>query len=398
MSKASALIYTREKYIGFPGEWFKVQPEGLSEKDAKIILDYAMSAMEDVKPLRSAHQQVRVVIAKGGYVILGIAAFLRDLFSDGWEGKDEANRLGYGFFGYVWKQESFAQNVHFPELEAFAALVTEHIRPNWEMSPNSRWATHQELVPYRYTPCSVHNGSTDNFTPARIESAGNGEQLVQWAIRRAVNGETVSVCTNVTIYDVKDYKTPFQYVSQAVSGKKYGSTGSTGENGGSVGSGGSHRTGSTGGQGATSGSGSNGGTSGLNGNGDSGLSGETSTQIKNARKIVSVALIALGVVFLILALITLPMAWMAGFLWKALLVVSIVCLAVGIMGLIKVRQKPKQESMYVPEVPNSRQQTTAKIDTDLIKTATKIEKSPAKTTTPKTKKPEEETTEDLFKF
>ena len=89
---------------------------------------------------------------------------------------------------------------------------------------------------------------------------------------------------------------------------------------------------------------------------------------------------------------------MAGFLWKALLVVSIVCLAVGIMRLIKVRQKPEQESMYVPEVPNSRQQTTAKIDTDLIKTATKIDKSPAKTTTPKTKKPEEETTEDLFKF
>lgn len=398
ISKASALIYTREKHIGFPGGWFKVQPEDFSKRTADLVMEYAMSAMEDVKPLRSAHKQVRVVIAEGGYVVLGIAAYLRDLFSDGWEGIDEKNRPIYGFIGFVWKQNDFTQACAFPELNEFANLVAEHIRPNWELSKNAPWATHQELAPYHYSLCGTMNVPVECFVPERIESIESADNLVQWAIQKAANGETVSVCTNVTIYDVKDYKTLFRYVSQAVSGKKYGSTGSTGENGGSVGSGGSNRTGSTGGQGATSGSGSNGGTSGLNGNGDSGLSGETSTQIKNARKIVSVALIALGVVFLILALITLPMAWMAGFLWKALLVVSIVCLAVGIMRLIKVRQKPEQESMYVPEVPNSRQQTTAKIDTDLIKTATKIDKSPAKTTTPKTKKPEEETTEDLFKF
>lgn len=398
MSKASALIYTREKHIGFPGGWFKVQPEDFSEKTAKLVMKYAMSAMEDVKPLRSTHKQVRVVIAEDGYVVLGIATYLRDLFSDGWEGIDEKSRPIYGFFGFVWKQNDFTQACTFPKLSEFADLVVEHIRPNWELSKNAHWATHQERLPYRYTPCSVCNEQDDDFTPVRIESVVNGEHLVQWAIRKAANGENVSVCTNVTIYDVKDYQTPFQYVSQAVAGKKYCSTGSTGGNGGSVGSGGSNRTGSTGGQGTTSGSGSNGGTSGLNGNGGSGLFGGTSTQSKNARKIVSVALIALGVVFLILALISLPVAWMAGFLWKALLVVSIVCLAVGIMRLMKVRQKPEQEPMYVPEVPNSRQQTTAKIDTDLFKTATKIEKSPAKTTTPKAKKPEEETTEDLFKF
>lgn len=398
MNKASALIYTREKHIGFPGGWFKVQPEDFSEKTAELVMEYAMSAMEDVKPLRSAHKQVHVVIAENGYVVLGIAAYLRDLFSDGWEGIDEKNRPLYGFFGFVWKQSEFTHAFTFPKLSEFANLVAEHIRPNWELSKNAPWATHQELVPYWYTPCSVCNEPDDDFTPAHIESVENGEHLIQWAIRKSANSENVSVCTNVTIYDVKDYQTPFQYVSQAVPGKKYGSTGITGGNGSTVGSGGSGRTGSIGDQGATSGLGSNGGTSGLNGNGGSGLSGGTSTQIKNARKIVSVALIALGVVFLILALISLPRAWMAGLLWKALLVVGIACLAVGIMKLTKVRQKPEQEPMQVPEAPGSQQQTTAKIDTELFKTATKIEKLPAKVTTPKAKKPEEETTEDLFKF
>ena len=73
IGKASALIYTREKHIGFPGGWFKVQPEDFSAKTAKLVLEYAMSAMEEVKPLRSEHKQVEVVIAEAGYVVLGVA-------------------------------------------------------------------------------------------------------------------------------------------------------------------------------------------------------------------------------------------------------------------------------------------------------------------------------------
>lgn len=380
MNKASALIYTREKHIGFPGGWFKVQPEDFSDKSAKLVMEYAMSAMEDVKPLRGAHKQVQVVIAEDGYVVLGIATYLRDLFSDGWEGIDEKNRPIYGFVGFVWKQNDFTQACAFPELNEFANLVAEHIRPNWELSKNAPWATHQELVPYHYSLCSTLNTPVEGFVPARIESIESAERLVQWAIQKAADGEAVSVCTNVTIYDVKDYKTPFQYVSQAVSTKKYSSTGNTGGNGGA------------------SGNGSTGGNGGAGGNGDTGGNGRTHTPAINTGIIIPVVLIALGVVLLILALISLPVAWMAGLLWKALLVVSIVCLAVGIMRLMKVRQKPEQEPMHAPEAPGSRQQTTAKIDTDLFKTAAKIEKSPAKTTTPKAKKPEEETTEDLFKF
>lgn len=398
MNKASALIYTREKHIGFPGGWFKVQPEDFSEKTAKLVMEYAMRAMEDVKPLRSAHKQVHVVIAENGYVVLGIAAYLRDLFSDGWEGMDEKNRPIYGFFGFVWKQNDFTQACTFPKLNEYANLVAEYIRPNWELSKNAHWATQQELVPYRYSPCGALIAPVEGFVPARVESIESADRLVQWAIQRAAGSETVSVCTNVTIYDLKDYKTPFQYVSQAVSSKKNRPTGSTGGNGGSVVSGGSGGTDSPGGQGGTSGFGHNSGTSGLNGNDGLAFSGGTSTQAKNTRIIVPVALVALGIVLLILALIALPVAWMAGLLWKALLVVGIVCLAVGIMRLMKVRQKLEQEPEHVPEVPDSRYQTTAKIDTEVFRTTTKIEKSPAKTPTPKAKKPEDETTEDLFKF
>lgn len=398
ISKASALIYTREKYIGFPGGWFKVQPEDFSQGTADLVMKYAMSAMEDVKPLRSAHKQVCVVIAEHGYVVLGIAAYLRDLFSDGWEGIDEKNRPIYGFIGFVWKQNDFTQAFTFPTLNEFTNLVSEHVRPNWELSKNASWATQQELVSYHYSFYSTHNASVEDFAPARIESIESAERLVQWAIQRAANGETVSVCTNVTIYDAKDYKTPFQYVSQAASGKQYGSTGSTGRNSSPASVGGRSGTSSTGAQEATHGASGNGSTSSLNSNGGSGPSGGTSTQIKNASKIVPVAMIAFGIVFLILALISLPVAWAAGLLWKVLLVVSAVCLAVGVMRLMKVQQKSKQKLIHIPDEPASWQQTTAKIDTNLFKTATKIEKSPDKATTPKVKRFEDETTEDLFKF
>lgn len=217
LNKASALIYTREKHIGFPGGWFKVQPEDFPKATAKRLLDdYAMAAMEDVKQLRSAHKQVSVVIVEDGYVILGIAAYLRDLFSDGWEGVDERNRPVYGFFGYVWKQKDFNQCCYFPTLDQFANLVSDYIRPNWDLSKNSHWATHQELVPYQYSPCTIPNEAILDFTPHEIEAVENADKLVQWAINKAVSGESVSVSTNVTIYDIKTYTTPYQYVSQVV--------------------------------------------------------------------------------------------------------------------------------------------------------------------------------------
>lgn len=374
ISKASALIYTREKHIGFPGGWFKVQPEDFSEETAKLVMEYAMSAMEDVKPLRSNHKQVHVVIAENGYVVLGISAYLRDLFSDGWEGIDEKNRPIYGFFGYVWKQNEFNNACKFPNLAEFASLIAEHIRPNWELSKNAPWATHQELVPYRYMPCEEQNVPTATFAPAKIESVENADRLIEWAIRKAVNGQMVSVCTNVTVYDAKDYKTPFQHVSQAASSKKYFSTGSNGRQAG------------------------NGGQGGQGGNGG------TTTLTKKLSKTVPVILITAGVVLLILSIVLIPTAWMTGLIWKATLVASIACIAAGIVRLAKVQKQHTNESVADPTNIPGKYPPSSSDNIELFKTETKkisqpsvpVVKSNQKTT--RAKKPEEETTEDLFKF
>lgn len=386
MNNASALIYTREKHIGFPGGWFKVQPEDFSKRTADLVMEYAMSAMEDVKPLRSAHKQVRVVIAEGGYVVLGIAAYLRDLFSDGWEGIDEKNRPIYGFIGFVWKQNDFTQACAFPELNEFANLVAEHIRPNWELSKNAPWATHQELAPYHYSLCGTMNVPVECFVPERIESIERADNLVQWAIQKAANGETVSVCTNVTIYDVKDYKTSFRYVSQAAASKKNFSTGSNGRQGGNDGQGSQGNNGDHGDQG---GQGGNGGTT---------------AQTKKTSKTVPVILITAGVVLLILSIVLIPTAWMTGLIWKAALIASIACIAAGIVRWAKVQKQHTNESVADPTNIPGKYPPSSSDSIELFKTEAKkisqpavlVVKSNQKTTS--AKKPEEETTEDLFKF
>lgn len=390
MSKASALIYTREKYIGFPGEWFKVQPEDFPEKVAKNVLNYAMSAMEDVKPLRSAHEQVRVVVAKDGYVVLGVAAFLRDMFSDGWEGKDEANRLGYGFFGYVWKQEEFTQNVQFPALESYAALVTEYIRPNWEILPNSRWAAHQELVPYQYTPCNINNVPANYFVPSCIESVENEERLLQWAIQKASNGESVSVCTNVTIYNAKDYKTPFQYVSQAAADEISSVAIISKQNAGST---------VISSNGHTDEKGSEDFAKSTSISGDSHSDDRAlACQVKKTGETRINTLIAVGVGLFILTTLPLPVV----VLRVILLVVATVCITVGIVNIV-LKRKPQAEASALKPLTNPNGEKSNDIKS--FKAGKNASEEPARPIIKKgnqksevTCKPKKETTEDLFKF
>lgn len=390
ISKASALIYTREKHIGFPGGWFKVQPEDFSKRTADLVMEYAMSAMEDVKPLRSAHKQVRVVIAEGGYVVLGIAAYLRDLFSDGWEGIDEKNRPIYGFIGFVWKQNDFTQACAFPELNEFANLVAEHIRPNWELSKNAPWATHQELAPYQYSPCIIPNEAILDFAPHNIEAVENADKLVQWAINKAVSGGSVSVSTNVTIYDIKSYTTPYQYVSCDTSNQKNIVNRSTVENrkqdkeevnedvdrlekNKEVGM--------------------------LPRNDVSKISDLVDIPQKKSKKAIPRALIGIGILLLILVLVSTPVAWMAGILWKMLLVGAVACISVGIIRLLQDRKKQEEKTDTDRAIIEAKQPSSP-IVVDPLKAGAKVEKIEKKPMVKldRPKKPEEETTEDLFRF
>ena len=416
ISKASALIYTREKYIGFPGGWFKVQPEDFSESTAKLLLEYAMSAMEDVKPLRSDHKQVKVVIADAGYVVLGIACYLRDLFSDGWEGVDRTNRPVYGFFGYVWKQKDFRQVCKFPDLTEFADLVAEHIRPNWELSKNADWATHQELVPYRYLPSHTHNTTIDDFTPVRFEGAENADRLLEYAIQRAAAGEKISVCTNVTIYDLKDYKTAFRYVAENASSKKSVATRSMGKNGGYNVTG-SHRqsaiekgtenpgidSGFRTNKGITSKAEVNNGAGAAN-SGDWADVSDSVSREKKAGKVVPILLIAGGAVLFILLIVLISMVGIIGLLWAGMLVAAVACIVVGIVKFVKDQKQPTNKHVLDPINIPSNQQPSSFVDVNPFRTGestiseplTPAVKSDRKTA--RNKKPEEETIEDLFKF
>jgi len=391
ISKASALIYTREKHIGFPGGWFKVQPEDFPKATAKRLLDdYAMAAMEDVKQLRSAHKQVRVVIVEDGYVILGIAAYLRDLFSDGWEGVDERNRPVYGFLGFVWKQNDFNQCCHFPTLDHFANLVSDYIRPKWDLSKSSHWATHQELVPFQYSPCTIPNEAILDFTPHKIEAVENADKLVQWAINKAASGEIVSVSTNVTIYDIKSYTTPYQYVSCNTSNQKNIVNRSTVENRKQdkeeVNEDVDHLE-------------NNKEVGMLPQNDVSKISDLVDIPQKKSKNAIPRALIGIGILLMILVLVSTPVAWMAGILWKMLLVGAVACISVGVIRLLQDRKKQEEKTDTDRAVIEAKQPSSP-IVVDPLKAGAKVEKIEKKPVVKldRPKKPEEETTEDLFRF
>lgn len=414
VGKASVLIYTKERHIGFPGGWFKVQPEDFSAKTVKPILEYAMNAMEEVKPLRSEHKQVEVVVAESGYVVLGIACYLRDLFSDGWEGVDEVNRPVYGFIGYVWKQKDFTQVCTFPSLTEFAELVAEYIRPNWELSKNAAWAEHQELVPYRYLPGNARKAWNDDFKPAHIEVTENADRLVRYAIQRAAAGEAISVCTNVTIYDLKDEKTAFQYVSRSTPGQKPPTARRIEKNSGGGDTGNHSRAGnekdlvspglsqsesSYADTGRTNEAGGRNKAATVNGGDQADASGSDFRGKK-----VSILLIAVGAVLLISVIVSITAGWMSGLLLTGTLAAAVVCMAAGLVGLAKARKLQTNKHGLNPiNLPNE-QQPPSSVDANSFRTegnkipeplmpAVKREQKAAQV-----KRPEDETTEDLFKF
>ena len=401
--KASALIYTREKYIGFPGGWFKVQPEDFSDSTAKLVLEYAMSAMEDVKPLRGNHEQVKVVIAEAGYVVLGIACYLRDLFSDGWEGADQMNRPVYGFFGYVWKQNDFTRDCGFPDLSEFANLAAEHIRPNWELSKNAGWATHQEAVPYHYLPGNTRNTSTDDFVPARFEDPENADRLIGYAIQRAAVGENISVCTNVTIYDRKTYQAVFQYVAENVLGKGSAAVSAMDKDGGYS----QPRSSSQSTQEKSMDHAGKDGVGSRAGTADSGGWSDIAEHIsqgKKADKTVPVLWLASGAGLFILTIVLIPMSGITGLLWAGVLAAAAACIVVGTVKFVKSQKQKTNKHVLDPRNIPNKQQSPSPDGVLPFKSGESTISEPlmpavkSNRSTARAKKPEEETTEDLFKF
>ena len=324
LEKASALIYTRQKNIGFPGGYFKVQPENLPEQTAKKLMEYALDAMNGIEPLRSIHEYSRIVIALDGYVVLGVAAYLRDLVPDGWEAKDEAGRLTHGFVAYVWEQKDF-QAVQFPDAWEFGTLICDWIRPHWEDSETSAWAAKQDLVPYQYR-AGESASQKSAYTPVKhdgvyIESLDKTEDLLQWAILEAAKGSSVSICTNVTVYDAESYESPFRYVAQRKRGAyavpkkapvkrevipaKAPETRVV-------------------------------------------IQETVETERGNSGQKAPVILIAAGIAALVLTLLLLPGGFLTSLLRIILLVIAIVCILAGIVRVLKMRKREE-----IPEIPEA---------------------------------------------
>ena len=298
MNKASALIYTRIKHIGFT-EKFKIQPEDFSDATAKTVMKYVNDAKNALTPrLCIAHEQVRVILSIDGYVVLGIWAYMQDLCEDGWKALGEnEERLGFGFFGYVWKQNEFDKCTKFPPLKAFAELVETYLRPYWNLKKEDPWKYRQDFISYCYEPCEIGEAMRSDFVPAPIEPIAKEEQLIQWAIQKAGSGEEVSVCTNVTIYNVKTYKTLYQYVTtkDSVTKDLHGSNSEDSDTEKTL-----------------------------------PVVSTTKSDTKSGMTKQDAFLVTV-IGLLVLAVATIPLVWFTGIVWKLVLVVVVIGLSIGIV-------------------------------------------------------------------
>lgn len=218
--KAAVVAYTRLKNIGFP-RGFTVQPEDFNDREVKTFVKYVHDAMDSAEELRSLHKQAKVIISDENYVVLGIVAYIRDLFQDGWDASDKGNRLVYGFFGYVWHRCDFIPLENFPELSSFTDIIEKWIRPHWDDSENCKWAEKPHYSKYEYSVGDTKSMSVNgekryhpglySGRPVIIES-NHEEDMVHWGLKRTLQEAHFSLCTNLCIYSIKDFSTSFHYV------------------------------------------------------------------------------------------------------------------------------------------------------------------------------------------
>lgn len=211
---ASCLIRTREEHVGFP-DLFSHYPKDMPSDTAAHILKYVDAAMRSVEELYDSKERARrVVLLTGGYLVMGVACFLRELIPDA-EGKynhmkDFGNRTIQGFVGCVWNlSRRSPRETAFPSMETFAMLIKACILPHWHEPHNSTWAQKvRSGIPAEYDfPVSYDEGPAPSTNAAINLSASRilvcplklGRDMVHTTLSKAISGglSELSVCTNI---------------------------------------------------------------------------------------------------------------------------------------------------------------------------------------------------------
>ncbi len=197
----------------------------MQEADSvKKYIDAALSAVEE---LRGAQETMRrVVIHDENYLVMGVVSFLRELLPERVEefgGLTDGSRVIQGFVGLVWHTKNCNSDQlpsAFPKMKCFSKLLEDKILPNWNNSPNSRWAESIQSgipVPYSETVEFAAGEAEDcayelNLFSSRQRVAPlmDGNIMLQAAINAALEGKVVSFCSNASL----DYaRQPFMNVT-----------------------------------------------------------------------------------------------------------------------------------------------------------------------------------------
>ncbi|WP_406042108.1 hypothetical protein [Succinimonas sp.] len=201
MRKAEVLIHTRTKQCDFPSQ-FTVSPSmvdsDLMEKIRKQVLLSTSSI--DSLPENEVRQ---LVYSCGNYVIAGMVSFLKNFADSNTDDErffyDIKGRVIFAFVGLVFEKDETNQKIPTINKNILWNIFKDNISDIWERTViELKRGVTAELDFENETPLEPSAKAENVLGVTMYLSGSDDSSIFSYWLSRALNGENVSFCSNIT--------------------------------------------------------------------------------------------------------------------------------------------------------------------------------------------------------
>lgn len=204
MAQVAIIIHTKTKNSDYPPS-LSVYPSVLEAKEINQIYKMILAATRSIDNLKQ-NEVRKIVYTCGDFIIVGMVSFLRNMADDNIDDEiyflDNKERNIYAFIGLVFPKDSQLKDVPIIEKQILWKKFKDYMGPIWERkvfeTQNSLFEEidFEYIKHYDYVPATSVNG-IDFYTMNYDDTA----VFLYW-IAQALNGKSVSFCSNITDFRV----------------------------------------------------------------------------------------------------------------------------------------------------------------------------------------------------
>jgi hypothetical protein len=208
--KAAALIHSRTAYCDFRTN-FLARPREMSQIQIEKIKEFILQTTQSIEDLYDDGDIRKIVYADDNYVILGITAYIKDIYSKCNEVAhnpiliEERGRPTYIFAGLVFPKSDCRYITSFPKLGSFINIIERYVVPRWN---EKRHSDNVDIATLTDSDSSImldvefnddHNDSNLNvnaYDKVKIFTINESEAIITASIAEIAWGKKVATCTN----------------------------------------------------------------------------------------------------------------------------------------------------------------------------------------------------------